>query len=289
MMTTRTLACTVLITIALATPAAAQLCGDANDNGTITVTDGVQALRAAADLSSTCEDGCDVDGSGSITVSDGVNVLRKAAGLTINETCEFTGQEANGVVNPSLSIFDALTKVPGVGAASALLAAGDCDNDGTVERVDNRTASAATFTNCQIGGTILEGTISRALLGQGVVIGFDAFQITRTKTGKSLTFNGQLGVTSENAGKRLAGNVSITRSEGGSFTVQFQRILLAGDGSVIQGQLIYDLTKATGGKIAAIQITFGDLGDASVRVLLRNQQVRQFLLDPDTRLLIPAV
>jgi hypothetical protein len=53
--------------------------------------------------------------------------------------------------------------------------------------------------------------------------------------------------------------------------------------------LIYDLTKLTTGKIAAIQITFGELGDGSVRVLLRNQQVRQFLLDPDTRLLIPAV
>jgi hypothetical protein len=289
MMKPCTLLCGALITIALATPAAAQICGDANDNGTVTVTDGVQALRAAADLSSTCEDGCDVDGSGAITVSDGVNILRKAAGLSINETCEFTAQEANGVVNPSLSIFDAITKVPGVGASSALIAAGDCDNDGTVERVDIRTSSAATFTNCQIGNAILDGTISRAVLGSGVVIGFDGFKITRMKTGKSLTFNGQLGITSENAGKRLAGNLSITRSEGDSFTITFQRILLTGDGSVIQGQLIYDLTKLTTGKIAAIQITFGELGDGSVRVLLRNQQVRQFLLDPDTRLLIPAV
>lgn len=288
-MTTRTLAYAVLITIALVMPAAAQTCGDANDSGTITVTDGVQALRAAADLSSTCEDGCDVDGSGSITVSDGVNILRKSAGLVINEACDFTGQEANGVVSPSLSIFDALTKVPGVGASSALIAAGDCDNDGTVERVQAGASSAATFTNCQIGGAILDGTISRAVLGQGVVIGFDAFQITRVKTGKSLTFNGQLGVASEQNGKRLVGNLSVSSSERGSFTIQFQRILLAADGSVIQGQLTYDLTKVTGGKISAIQISFGDLGDGSVRVLLRNQQVRQFLLDPDTRLLIPAV
>ncbi len=288
-MTIRTILCSALITIALAAPAAAQICGDANGNGTITVTDGVQALRAAADLSSTCEDGCDVDGSGAITVSDGVNILRKAAGIAFNEACDFTGQEANGVVSPSLSIFDAITKVPGIGSASALIAAGDCDNDGTVERVQAGASSAATFSNCQIGGTIVDGTISRAVLGQGVVVGFDGFAITRVKTGKSLTFNGQLGIANEQNGKRIAGTLNVTSSERGALTIQFVRILLAGDGSVIQGQLIYDLTKATSGRIDKIQITFGDLGDAAVSVLLRNKQVRQFLLDPDTRLLIPAV
>ena len=288
-MTLRTILCSALITIALAAPAGAQTCGDANDNNTITVTDGVQALRAAAGLSTTCEDGCDVDGSGVITVSDGVNILRKAAGLAINEACDFTGQEANGVVSPSLSIFDALTKVPGVGSASALIAAGDCDNDGTVERVQTTASSAATFTNCQIRGAILDGTISRAVLGQGVVVGFDGFKITRVTTGESHTFNGQLSVGSEQAGKRLGGTLNVTSSKRGSYTLQFVRILLAGDGSVIQGELIYDLAKTTEGKIARIQITFVDGEDATVSILLRNKQVRQFLLDPDTRLLIPAV
>lgn len=36
-------------------------CGDADGDGSVTVTDGVQALRAAAGLSSTCGSGCDVD------------------------------------------------------------------------------------------------------------------------------------------------------------------------------------------------------------------------------------
>lgn len=288
-MTTRTLALTAVLTLVLTVPAAAQTCGDANDNDTVTVTDGVQALRAAADLSSSCEDGCDVDGNGSITVSDGVNVLRKAAGLQINEACDFTGQEANGVVNPSFSVFDGLTKVPGVGPSGALIAGGDCDNDGTVERVQAGATSAATFTNCQIGGALLDGTISRAVLGQGVVIGFDGFTITRLKTEESHAFDGQLGVTAEQNGKRIVGTLNVVSSKRGSFTMQFQRILLAGDGSVIQGTLIYDLTQATGLKIARIQIVFGEGDDVLVTVLLRNQQVKQFLLDRDTRLLIPAV
>lgn len=64
------------------------LCGDADLNGTISVLDGVQTLRAAAELSSSCTPSrCDVDGNGTISVSDGVNVLRGAAGLSFTANC----------------------------------------------------------------------------------------------------------------------------------------------------------------------------------------------------------
>ena len=69
-------------------PAVQEICGDADQSGAITVTDGVQTLRAAAELSSSCTPGrCDLDGSGSISVSDGVNVLRGAAGLGFTANC----------------------------------------------------------------------------------------------------------------------------------------------------------------------------------------------------------
>lgn len=64
------------------------ICGDADGSGAVTVTDGVQALRAAADLSSSCTPArCDTDNSGSFSVSDGVNVLRAAAGLAFIDEC----------------------------------------------------------------------------------------------------------------------------------------------------------------------------------------------------------
>jgi hypothetical protein len=64
------------------------VCGDADGNGSVTVTDGVQVLRAAAELSSSCTlAACDVDGDGGIGVTDGVNVLRKAAGLAAADAC----------------------------------------------------------------------------------------------------------------------------------------------------------------------------------------------------------
>jgi hypothetical protein len=66
-------------------------CGDADGSGSVTVTDGVQTLRAAAGLSSPCTLGrCDVNGSGTITVTDGVQVLRGAAGLPLGGSCAAT-------------------------------------------------------------------------------------------------------------------------------------------------------------------------------------------------------
>ncbi len=68
--------------------AGATSCGDADDNGGVTVTDGVQTLRAAAGLPTVCVPArCDLDGSGAVSVSDGVNVLRGAAGLARVANC----------------------------------------------------------------------------------------------------------------------------------------------------------------------------------------------------------
>jgi hypothetical protein len=63
-------------------------CGDADGSGSVSVTDGVIVLNAAAGLPSTCvPQRCDVDGSGSITITDGVHVLRAAAGLETPNAC----------------------------------------------------------------------------------------------------------------------------------------------------------------------------------------------------------
>lgn len=73
---------TLLACALLTGRAHAQMCGDADGSGSVTVTDGVQTLRSAAGLSTTCTVArCDVDDSGQVTVTDGVNVLRSAAGL----------------------------------------------------------------------------------------------------------------------------------------------------------------------------------------------------------------
>ena len=69
-------------------PTGSAICSDADGSGSVTVTDGVQTLRAAAELSSVCvPTRCDLDGNGTISVTDGVNVLRAAAGLPFPANC----------------------------------------------------------------------------------------------------------------------------------------------------------------------------------------------------------
>jgi hypothetical protein len=130
----------VILVLALATGVRAQTCGDADASGSVTVTDGVQTLRSAAGLSSTCSAArCDVDGSGSITVTDGVNVLRKAAGLSAPSACPGGSDGGDGVqaavdsVVPFLAF--GLQFVSDVGLSSAVAPAGEgvdnCPDGGT--------------------------------------------------------------------------------------------------------------------------------------------------------------
>ncbi len=81
--------------LALAMPLgvrAADVCGDADGVGGVTVADGIQTLRAAAALPSACVPArCDIDGSGTVSVADGVSVLRASAGLSVVLACPGTG------------------------------------------------------------------------------------------------------------------------------------------------------------------------------------------------------
>jgi hypothetical protein len=106
------------IVASAATPAVAlDRCGDADGNGAITVTDGVQTLRAAAGLASSCTLArCDLDASGTVSVTDGVNVLRAAAGLAVTLGCPSPAPACS-----SATVTVALAVPQPIGAASMTL------------------------------------------------------------------------------------------------------------------------------------------------------------------------
>jgi hypothetical protein len=116
-MTIRSLVAVALL--ATTTPGfAADRCGDADSSGSVTVTDGVQTLRAAAGLGSSCTLArCDVDDSGSVSVTDGVNVLRAAAGLAVVLACPGTGPMC-----ATATVTVALAVPAPIGAGSLVLA-----------------------------------------------------------------------------------------------------------------------------------------------------------------------
>ena len=85
--------------------AGAEVCGDADGSGAVSITDGVRALRAAAGLADGCATAiCDVDGSGTVSVTDGVRVLRAAAGLDGALVC--AGVAADPRSGGDTTVFD---------------------------------------------------------------------------------------------------------------------------------------------------------------------------------------
>jgi hypothetical protein len=83
--------------IAAAEGPCARFCGDPNGDERITVSDGVQVLRQAAELTSTCKNRqCDADGNGTVGVTDGVVVLRRSAGLGAALKCDTNIDEIVG-------------------------------------------------------------------------------------------------------------------------------------------------------------------------------------------------
>ena len=73
---------------ARALPGIIPICGDANNDGDITISDGIHALRAAVGLPDICTIAiCDVDADGEITVNDSVNIIRNALILPAIDRC----------------------------------------------------------------------------------------------------------------------------------------------------------------------------------------------------------
>jgi predicted lipoprotein len=112
----KTLVLAAVAAFAFTSTAAAQLCGDADGSGSITVTDGVRVLRSAAGLESCDLTLCDADGSGSVSVSDGVNVLRAAAGLGDPTGCP----DGGGGLGPRRTFLRDLSNVGAIPAYRAL-------------------------------------------------------------------------------------------------------------------------------------------------------------------------
>jgi hypothetical protein len=62
-------------------------CSDANEDGKITATDALAALRTAVGTSTCAPCRCDTDDSGAINASDALRILRKAVGQQVTFTC----------------------------------------------------------------------------------------------------------------------------------------------------------------------------------------------------------
>lgn len=268
---------------AMSVNAQAEECGDADGNGSVTVTDGVQALRKAADLSSSCGSSCDVDGSGTVTVTDGVNILRKAAGLAITENCGGVDAQVEALLSStvrSVSFFGPLTKI---GAPSAQAAdSQSCGNSGEFS-IDPVTGEI-TFINCDFGGVVLDGTLGV----NGSTVSFD---LRFTTVDEALAFSGNLTALPMGENVVLSGRLGLSSTVSGIVdTVDIGLEDVVGDpsGKLIGGALVLDTSMARIEGVAQIRIGFTPSQIAPVSVTLANDSIAEFTYDINNDVLTPV-
>jgi len=239
--------------------ARAEACGDADGSGSVTVTDGVQTLRSAAGLSSTCTAArCDVDGSGSITVTDGVNVLRKAAGLSAPDACPGGSGGGDGVQVAVDSVLPFLTFglqfVSDVGLSSAVAPAGQgedpCPDGGTRTKSflgNSGEIIRIGFNACRYS---LPG-LGSFQFDKGLIVNFFRFQVslsvdvTDLDSGRLVHFEkffefeprnggGFIARLASDQGSGTGGPITITTPQG-NFLLTLNDLNIDGDGHAVSG------------------------------------------------------
>lgn len=267
-------------------PASAQVCGDADGNGQVSVTDGVQALRAAATLSTTCTAArCDVDGNGSISVTDGVNILRKAAALPITENCPGdTQSQVQDLLQNTLPIFGQLTKVGGGGSPAQIASVFACDNEDGFFEIDDETG-AISFVNCQLDVFLYDGTLSSD--DGGNTIFFDISFVDLT-TDEFFSIVGDLGFRSTQTGGIIAGSLDISFSDLGEISVVFEEVETDIDENFVGGSVLFDATGSDIEGVVGIRVGFTTNVVVPVQVIFEDQSVLDFDFDTISGELTPV-
>ena len=292
--------------LALATSAHAQVCGDANGDGDVNVSDGVQALRAAAQLSTTCTPAtCDLDGDGTVGLADGVNVLRKAAELPAPSLCGGGNPDAEvatvtETVAPLLLFgFTSISEVDVQAAAhdeGAEPAGGfpvdvdDCPDGGTrSKRTVGLCIVNVDFDQCRYSAPQLgsfefgEGLSVNLCEGQVLL----AVRVTDRGSGRAVSFDGVFSFQPTGDGFVADGGPITITTPQGDFELRFQQLTFndegqptSGTGQITDTDDNFELDSlaftATGGATASLVATFDD----------GNQ--RSFLLNLVTGALVPA-
>lgn len=264
-------------------PVAAQVCGDADGNGTVTVTDGVVTLRAAAGLDTSCTPAtCDVDGNGAVTVTDGVNVLRQAAELPAFNACPggSTGQPQT-VLREMQTLFTVGLPY----ATNTKVTA--CANDGTVEDLPPDADGVDTeFFACQVGSVLIEGDI---IVGPALLT-FSFLAVTTADENEDdiANYDGALTLATSGAGRSMNGTVDVdSESAGPLLPLTFANTVIVG-AQLTSGTATLDLTDSDivdaftslvltfdGSGIAQVQATQSNGGTANYSFNLATGDVQQ--------------
>ena len=235
------------VALTVATAAYGQLiCGDANGNGTVDISDGVQVLRAAAFLSNVCTpEACNVNGVGQIDVADGVLVLRKAVSLPITESCPGIEQTIKSLIETALATIGyAATGAATTGAQVAAVQSESCTDGGTLQY--DTSNGVFTFVQCREEDVVANGTIGTV----GNTLAFN-LMLTDLVTDETLHISDEVVVTDGPQGSTTVnGTLAFSSSVAGDFDLAFSSVNFTVDSNdqivVMAGTLIMNEGSGSG-------------------------------------------
>ena len=258
-----------------------KVCGDVDDNDTVSVTDGVQVLRAAAGLTSDCTDAiCDIDVSGTVSVTDGVIVLRKAAGLSITENCIPDDGRINQQISYLLQFGEPLVSnvLPTIveHRQESIDNSFTCDNgeDGIYDIVVTDGQQDNEFSDCFFDNAIVNGTAENA--NDDPILDVE---IADARNDDTLTFAGTdgtalLGVNIDGGIKysgRLDGSASFERFDTADFLLVVSNLQVGTGPFPLGGSISYEFNEDSevpdvrrariffdGSNLARVEVTFSD-------------------------------
>jgi hypothetical protein len=257
-----------------------KICGDVDDNDVVSVTDGVQVLRAAAELSSDCTpEICDVDLSGTITVTDGVTILRKAAGLSIKENCIPDDGRINQQVSYLLQFSEPLVSavLPTIiqRRNETIDNSFECDNgeDGLYEVTYLDGQQDSSFSDCYVDNAVINGDVENANDDPILTI-----ELGDARNDDTIGFEGTngsalLGVNIEGGGIKYSGRLdafpAFDRFDTSDFLLVVSNLQVAATGFPLGGSISYEFTEDSavpdirrvrvfydGSNLARVEVTF---------------------------------
>jgi hypothetical protein len=272
-------AAAALVLALAATPVSAQifpLCGDVDDNDSVTVSDGVQVLRAAAELPSDCTlEICDVDQDGTIGLPDGVNILRKAAALPITDNCipdegTINAQVGHLVRNVEPFVEEMLGSVM-ARRNDTSESSFPCVNDGTLDTFFSDGQLDIDFADCLVENALISGAVENA--NDDPIV---SLEILDQRTEDSITFDGSLlGINTE-AGVKLSGNIEASPSfnqfdETSDFLLVLNSLEVSDSGTPLAGGITFVLTEDSGvAGVRRVQVFYDGSNIARVLVTFLN-------------------
>jgi hypothetical protein len=255
-----------------------KLCGDADGTKTVTVTDGVQVLRAAAGLTSECTDAvCDIDVSGTITVTDGVIVLRKAAGLALTENCipdegRINNQVGHIIQRTQPFISEALATIV-LHKNEIIDNSFTCDNgeDGTYDVSFSDGQQDASFSTCLVDNAEIDGSADNSNDDPDLDI-----TILDARSEDEIEFIGILLGVNVEGGVKYSGNLEVTPTfaafeDTADFLMNVGNVSVSPNGNPLGGSITLTFTEDSnvpgvksaqvfydGSNLARVFVTFSD-------------------------------